>query len=619
MNISGFELAKRAGEKKALAMIIDENVVDLSREVPEDTEVKFVTKEQPIALEIMRHTTAHIMAQAIKELWPDTKFAIGPTVENGFYYDILSDHKVTPEDFPIIEKKMKEIIKSDYKISRQVLSKDDALKMFSDLEEKFKVEIIQDLDVSEVTLYSHEDKFSDLCRGPHLPKTGSASTHFKIMKIAGAYWRGDSSRDVLQRIYATSWFTKEELDEYLHNLEEAEKRDHRKIAKDMDLFHMQEEAPGCIFWHPKGWTMYNLLKEYMRKRIVHDGYCEVCTPQLVDRSLWIASGHWDKYRENMFIAESEGRTFAVKPMNCPGAIQIFKQGMKSYKDLPIRLAEFGYCHRNEPSGSLHGTMRVRGFTQDDAHIFCTPEQINSETQKFCTLLKNVYKDLGFDAFSVKFSDRPAKRTGTDEIWDLAEKLLKEATTAAGLEYTLNKGEGAFYGPKLEFVLKDKIGREWQCGTLQVDFQLPVKLGATYIGEDGQKHNPIMLHRAVLGSFERFTGILIEHYAGRFPLWLAPVQMVIATITNDFDDYAREINERFTKAGIRTELDLRAEKISYKLREHILAKTPIIAIIGANEAKDKTLTLRYADGKQEIMSIDDVISKIATEAKMPEAC
>lgn len=616
MGIAGFELAKRRGEKKALAMVIDGELADLSREVSENANVSFITKDQPIALQIMRHTTAHIMAQAIKELWNDVKLAIGPVIENGFYYDVLCEHKITPEDFPLIEKKMKEIVKAGYKISREVISKEDAIKMFAETDEKFKVELIQDLDVENVTLYRHEAQFVDLCRGPHVPKTSSVSLHFKIMKIAGAYWRGDSKRDVLQRIYATSWFTKEELDKYINNLEEAEKRDHRRLAKEMDLFHFQEEAPGCIFWHPKGWTLYNILKDYMRKRISHDGYCEVCTPQLVDRSLWIASGHWDKYRENMFIAESEGRIFAIKPMNCPGAIQIFKQGTKSYRDLPIRLAEFGYCHRNEPSGSLHGTMRVRGFTQDDAHIFCTPEQINSETKKFCTLLKNVYRDLGFDNFNVKFSDRPEKRTGSDEDWDLAEKLLQEATSAAGLEYSLNKGEGAFYGPKLEFVLKDKIGRDWQCGTLQVDFQLPVKLGATYVGEDGKKHHPIMLHRAVLGSLERFVGILIEHYAGRFPLWLAPVQLTIATITNDFDAYARQINELLTEYGIRTELDLRSEKISYKLREHILKKTPIIAIIGAKEARDNQLTLRYPDGSQKTVSIETVIDELVHESKIP---
>ncbi len=615
--ISGFELAKRNNEKKALAMIVDGTAVDLSSMIPETTKVEFITKEHPQALEIMRHTTAHIMAQALQTLWPNTKLAIGPVIENGFYYDILSDHQITPDDFEKIEKQMREIVKADYKITREVISKSDALKMFEGMNEPFKVELISDLDVKEVSLYRHEDKFVDLCRGPHLPKTGSASTHFKIMKIAGAYWRGDSSRQMLQRIYATSWFTKEDLENYLHNLEEAEKRDHRKIAKEMDLFHMQEESPGCIFWHPKGWTMYNVLKEYVKQRIQHDGYVEVCTPQLVDRTLWEASGHWEKYREHMFIAESEGRILAVKPMNCPGAIQIFKQGIKSYRDLPLRMAEFGYCHRNEASGSLYGTMRVRGFTQDDAHIFCTPDQINSETKKFCILLKKIYRDLGFDSFSVKFSDRPEKRTGSDEIWDKAEDLLKKATEEAGLEYTLNKGEGAFYGPKLEFVLKDKLGRDWQCGTLQVDFQLPVKLGAWYTAENGEKCHPIMLHRAVLGSLERFIGILIEHYAGHFPLWLAPVQVIFATITNDFDGYATEIADLFTQHGLRVETDLRSEKISYKIREHILEKTPIIAVIGANEVQNRSLTLRYADGTQETMSVDEALKQLTIKCQLPK--
>lgn len=615
--ISGFELAKRNNEKKALAMIVDGTEMDLSSVVPETTQAEFITKEHPKALEIMRHTTAHIMAQALQTLWPNTKLAIGPVIENGFYYDILSDHQITPDDFEKIEKQMREIIKVDYKITREVISKADALKMFEKIDEPFKVELISDLDVKEVSIYKHEDKFMDLCRGPHLPKTGSASTHFKIMKIAGAYWRGDSSRQMLQRIYATSWFTKEDLEGYLHNLEEAEKRDHRKIAKEMDLFHMQEESPGCIFWHPKGWTMYNVLKEYVKQRIQHDGYVEVCTPQLVDRTLWEASGHWEKYREHMFIAESEGRILAVKPMNCPGAIQIFKQGIKSYRDLPLRMAEFGYCHRNEASGSLYGTMRVRGFTQDDAHIFCTPDQINSETKKFCILLKKIYRDLGFDSFSVKFSDRPEKRTGSDEIWDKAEELLKKATEEAGLEYTLNKGEGAFYGPKLEFVLKDKLGRDWQCGTLQVDFQLPVKLGAWYAAENGEKCHPIMLHRAVLGSLERFIGILIEHYAGYFPLWLAPVQVIFATITNDFDGYATEIANLFTQHGLRVETDLRAEKISYKIREHALEKTPIIAVIGANEVQNRSLTLRYANGSQETMSVDEALKQLTVKCQLPK--
>lgn len=615
MDISGFELAKRNNEKKAVAMIVDGQIVDLSTMVPETTTAEFVTKQHPKALEIFRHTTAHIMAQAIKEIWPSTQLAIGPVIENGFYYDISCDHQLTPEDFAKIEKKMKEIIKTNYKITREVLTKDEALKLFAN--DKFKVELITDLDVKTVSIYRHQDKFVDLCRGPHLPSTGTASTHFKIMKLAGAYWRGDSKREMLQRVYATSWFTKEELDAYIKNLEEAEKRDHRKIAKEMDLFHMQEESPGCIFWHPKGWTVYNILKGYIRKCILKDGYREVCTPQLVDRTLWEASGHWEKYRENMFIAESEDRILAVKPMNCPGAIQIFKQGVKSYRDLPLRLAEFGYCHRNEPSGSLYGTMRVRGFTQDDAHIFCTPDQINSETKKFCRLLAKIYKDLGFESFSVKFSDRPEKRIGADEIWDLSEKLLQEAVTEAGFEYTLNKGEGAFYGPKLEFSLKDKIGREWQCGTLQVDFQLPQRLGAYYTGEDGEKHHPIMLHRAVLGSLERFFGILLENYAGRLPIWLAPVQIVFATITNSYDEYAKEICKKFEEMGLRCELDTRSEKISYKIRSHILQKVPVIAVIGENEQNNRQLTLRYANGSQETFSVDEALKAMLQKCESPK--
>ncbi|MBO7642192.1 MAG: threonine--tRNA ligase [Alphaproteobacteria bacterium] len=615
MDISGFELAKRNNEKKAVAMIVDDQIVDLSTMVPETTTAEFVTKQHPKALEIFRHTTAHIMAQAIKEIWPSTQLAIGPVIENGFYYDISCDHQLTPDDFAKIEKRMKEIIKENYKITREVLTKEDALKLFAN--DKFKVELITDLDVKTVSIYRHQDKFVDLCRGPHLPSTGTASPHFKIMKLAGAYWRGDSKREMLQRIYATSWFTKEDLDTYIKNLEEAEKRDHRKIAKEMDLFHMQEESPGCIFWHPKGWTVYNVLKDYIRKCILKDGYQEVCTPQLVDRTLWEASGHWEKYRENMFIAESEDRILAVKPMNCPGAIQIFKQGVKSYRDLPLRLAEFGYCHRNEPSGSLYGTMRVRGFTQDDAHIFCTPDQINSETKKFCSLLAKIYKDLGFESFSVKFSDRPEKRIGADEIWDLSEKLLQEAVTEAGFEYTLNKGEGAFYGPKLEFSLKDKIGREWQCGTLQVDFQLPQRLGAYYTGEDGEKHHPIMLHRAVLGSLERFFGILLENYAGRLPMWLAPVQIVFATITNSFDRYAEEACRKFEAAGIRCELDTRSEKISYKIRSHIMEKVPVIAVIGENEQNNRQLTLRYANGSQETFSVDEALKVMLEKCASPK--
>jgi threonyl-tRNA synthetase len=607
---------KKNGVKKAVAMSVDGIASDLSSLVSENASVEFITEDHPLALEIMRHTTAHIMAQSLKELWPNIKIAIGPTIENGFYYDVSCDHQIIPEDFEKIEKKMKEIIRKNYSITRKVISKNDAAKMFAESGELFKEELIRDLDAENVSLYSHGEDFTDLCRGPHLPKTGYASPHFKIMKIAGAYWRGDSKRDMLQRIYVTSWFSKEDLDIYLKNLEEAEKRDHRRIAKEMDLFHMQEESPGCIFWHPKGWTMYNALKDYMRRRLRKDGYAEVCTPQMIDRSLWEKSGHWEKYRENMFIAESEGRILAVKPMNCPGAVQIFKQGVKSYRDLPLRMAEFGYCHRNEPSGALYGAMRVRGFTQDDAHIFCTKEQISSETKKFCLLLANVYKDLGFGDFIVKFSDRPEKRTGSDEIWDLAEDLLKKATIEAGLDFTLNKGEGAFYGPKLEFVLKDKIGREWQCGTLQVDFQMPEKLGAWYASEDGQKRHPIMLHRAILGSFERFIGILLENYAGRVPLWLSPVQVVIVTITNEFDNYAMKIFQEFDEGGIRVESDLRPEKVSYKIRQHILEKTPVTVILGAEEANKNTVTLRYLNGDQETLEIAEALSKIKSLCKPP---
>ena len=616
MSITGFEAAKKQGQKKALAMIIDGVQRDLSAEIQDDAEVEFITSNHPAALEIMRHTTAHVMAQAIKTLWPNAKIAIGPTIDDGFYYDISCEHQITPSDFEKIEQTMRSIIAANHRIVREDVSKEKALELFGSLDEPFKVELINSIDSAMVSLYWHDDKFVDLCRGPHLPSTGSVPKHFKLMKIAGAYWRGDSSREMLQRIYATAWFTAEELQQYLHLLEEAEKRDHRRLAKEMDLFHMQEESPGCIFWHPRGWTMYNLLKNYVSERIKEDGYVEVCTPQLVDRSLWEASGHWEKYRENMFIAESENRILAVKPMNCPGAVQIFKYGIKSYRDLPLRMAEFGYCHRNEPSGSLYGTMRVRGFTQDDAHIFCTPDQLTSETKKFCQLLGRIYKELGFEQFSVKFSDRPEKRCGSDEVWDLAESMLQQAAKEAGLEYSYNKGEGAFYGPKLEFVLRDKLGREWQCGTLQVDFQMPEKLDATYIGEDGNKHHPIMLHRAVLGSLERFVGIMLEHYAGHLPLWLAPVQIVVATISQDYNDYAQEVHGLLAKHNLRANLDLRSEKISYKIREHTLKKVPYIAIIGAKEQSEGLVTLRRPNGEQWSFTREQLLDKLCTEGRVP---
>lgn len=613
--ISGFDYVKSNGLKKVLALIVDGIPTDLSAIFSETAKIEAITKEHPLGLEIMRHTTAHIMAQAIKELYPSAKIAIGPVIEDGFYYDISCEHRFTPDDFPAIEKKMREIIKADYKITREIVSKDDAIEFFRGKNELFKVELIQDLNVTEVSLYHHEDKFTDLCRGPHLPKTGMASTHFEIMKTAGAYWRGDSNREMLQRLYATSWFSKEELDNYITLLEEAEKRDHRKIGREMDLFHLQEEASGSVFWHPRGWTLYRTLRNYVRKQLAKDGYVEVCTPQMVDKVLWEQSGHWEKFRQNMFISESEEKTLAIKPMNCPCHIQIFKQGTKSYRDLPLRMAEFGCCHRNEPSGSLYGTMRVRSFVQDDAHIFCMPEQINSETKKFCNLLSKIYRDLGFEKFSVKFSDRPEKRVGSDEIWNLAEDLLQKAVREVGLEYTINKGEGAFYGPKLEFVLKDKLNRDWQCGTFQVDFNLPERLGAWYTGEDGEKHHPIMLHRAVLGSLERFIGILLEHYAGKLPMWLAPVQIVVATITNDYDDYGKRFYDALIEAGIRSEFDVRAEKISYKIRNHSVEKVPVMAIIGENEKSNNTITLRKMDGSQENLAFDgaiDLLRKICEE-------
>lgn len=613
--ISGFDYVKSNGLKKVLALIVDGIPTDLSTTFSENAKIEPITKENPLGLEIMRHTTAHIMAQAIKDLYPNAKIAIGPVIENGFYYDISCEYHFTPDDFLAIEKKMREIINANYKITREVVSKDDAIKFFKSKNEPFKVELIQDLDVSEVSLYHNGDQFTDLCRGPHLPTTGMASTHFEIMKTAGAYWRGDSNREMLQRLYATSWFSKEELENYITLLQEAEKHDHRKIGREMDLFHLQEEASGSIFWHPRGWTLYRTLRNYIRKRLVKDGYVEVCTPQMVDKVLWEQSGHWEKFRQNMFVSESEEKTLAIKPMNCPCHIQIFKQGTKSYRDLPLRMAEFGCCHRNEPSGSLYGTMRVRSFVQDDAHIFCMPEQINSETKKFCNLLSRIYKDLGFEKFSVKFSDRPEKRVGSDEIWNLAEDLLQKAVREVGLDYTINKGEGAFYGPKLEFVLKDKLNRDWQCGTFQVDFNLPERLDACYTGEDGEKHHPIMLHRAVLGSLERFIGILLEHYAGKLPMWLAPVQIVVATITNEYDDYGEKFYNALSVAGIRSELDLRAEKISYKIRNHSVEKIPMMAIIGENEKSNNTITLRKMDGSQESLAFDSAIyllKKICTE-------
>ncbi len=618
--VTGARIAADIGPglaKAALAARVDGKLWDLARAIEADASVALVTRKDEAALELVRHDAAHVMAQAVQELFPGTQVTIGPAIENGFYYDFARKEPFTPEDLEKIEKRMAEIVDRDLPLVREVWDRDAAIKMFEGLGEKYKAEIIRDLPADEVvTVYRQGDWF-DLCRGPHLPSTGKLGKAFKLMKLAGAYWRGNSKNEMLQRIYGTAWIEEKELKAYLTMLEEAEKRDHRRLGREMDLFHLQEEAQGSVFWHPHGWTLYRNLQTYMRTRLEASGYVEVNTPQLVDRSLWEKSGHWEKFGQQMFTSEVEDKTLAIKPMNCPCHVQIFNQGMKSYRDLPLRMAEFGSCHRNEPSGALHGLMRVRAFTQDDAHIFCTEDQITSETRTFCDLLLSVYKDLGFDEVRVKFSDRPPVRAGSDETWDKAEKALSEATAAAGLEWTLNPGEGAFYGPKLEFVLRDAIGRDWQCGTLQVDFVLPERLGAEYVGEDGGKHRPVMLHRAILGSFERFIGILIENYAGKFPLWLAPVKAVVAPITNDADGYAREVAAAFNAAGIRCDLDLRNEKINYKIREHSLAKVPVIAVVGAREAEQRTVALRRLGGQaQEILALQEAVARLGREAASP---
>ena len=550
-------------------------------------------------IEILRHDTAHIMAMAVQELYPETQVTIGPVIENGFFYDFARETPFTESDLATIETKMKEIVKRDVGTSFKIFSRKDAIKLFSDKGEKYKIEIINSIpENEELKVYYHGDWF-DLCRGPHLNSSGEIGSAFKLTKVAGAYWRGDSNNEMLQRIYGTAWETQEELDNYLHFLEEAEKRDHRKLGKELDLFHFQEEAPGSVFWHPKGWTLFQCLINYMRQRQEDAGYVEINTPDIMDKSLWELSGHLEKFGDNMFTTESrEERVYALKPMNCPGCVQVYKQGLKSYRDLPLRVAEFGKVHRDEPSGALHGLMRVRAFTQDDAHIFCTEDQITEECKIVCDLILSIYKDFGFEDVSIKFSDRPEKRVGNDEIWDKSEKALKTAMEATGLEYTVNPGEGAFYGPKLEFILRDAIGREWQCGTLQVDLNLPERLGGNYIAEDGKKYNPVMLHRALFGSLERFTGILLEHYAGSLPLWLTPVQAVVAPITSEIDDYAIEIQKQLKSKKIRVNLDLRNEKISYKIRENSLQKIPYLIIVGKKEQEERFVTLRVFGSKDQ---------------------
>ena len=621
-DVTGEDVAKSISKslyKKALAIEVDGELRDLSDRVGKDAKVRIITREDPEGLELIRHDAAHVMAEAVQELYPGTQVTIGPVIENGFYYDFFRNEPFTTEDLPKIEKKMREIIARNAPFTKKVVPRDEAIRIFRDMGEEFKVELIESIPEDEdVKIYSQGEWF-DLCRGPHLPSTGKIGDAFKLMKVAGAYWRGDANRPMLTRIYGTAWADRKQLKEYLHRLEEAEKRDHRRLGREMDLFHFQEEAPGSVFWHPKGWTVFRELMNYLRRVQQRAGYVEVNSPDMMDRSLWEQSGHWEKFRENMFVTETEdGRVFALKPMNCPGHVQIFKHGLKSYRDLPVRMAEFGKVHRYEPSGALHGLMRVRSFTQDDAHIFCTHEQIKEECIRVHRLILDIYRDFGFEDVRIKFSDRPEKRVGSDEVWDAAESALKAAVEAAGGEFELNPGEGAFYGPKLEYVLRDAIGRDWQCGTVQLDFNLPGRFGAFYVGADGEKHTPVMIHRAMFGSLERFFGILLEHHAGHLPLWLAPVQAVVATITSDADDYARQVVERLRAAGLRAEADLRNEKINYKVREHSLAKVPVILVVGKREVEEEAVNMRRLGSKeQKAMKVAEAIELLREEATPPD--
>ena len=612
--------------KKAISATVNGAHYDLQWPIDADATIAINTmKDAEPALELVRHDLAHIMARAVQEIWPDVKVTIGPVINNGWYYDFDRKEPFTPEDLGLIEKKMKDIINLRDGVRTEVWERDRAIQHYKDTNEPFKVELIESIPGNEpIRMYWHGE-WQDLCRGPHLQHTGQVPADgFKLMHVAGAYWRGDSSREQLQRIYGVAFLNKEQLKAHLTMLEEAAKRDHRKLGREMDLFHMQEEAPGQIFWHPNGWKIYTTLQDYMRRQQERGGYVEVNTPQVVDRKLWEASGHWDKYQENMFIVEvdeehaREKAINALKPMNCPCHVQVYNQGLKSYRDLPLRMAEFGSCNRYEPSGALHGIMRVRGFTQDDAHIFCREDQIEAETKKFIEFLSNIYRDLGFENFSIKFSDRPEQRAGSDEVWDKSENALRSATEAAGYDFELNPGEGAFYGPKLEFVLTDAIGRDWQCGTLQVDFVLPERLDANYIAEDGQKHRPVMLHRAVLGSFERFIGILIESSAGRLPFWLAPRQVVVAAIVSDANDYCQEVVAALRAQGVRAELDLRNEKINYKVREHSVGKVPVILACGMREVEERSVSVRRLGEKQtSTSSLEEIVSTLTIEAKAPD--
>lgn len=615
--VSGLEIAASIGNKlarDAVAIRVDGDLRDLTRQIEADASIEIITRESEDGLELLRHDAAHVLAEAVKELYPDTQVTIGPAIDNGFYYDFAREQPFTPEDLECIEGRMQEIVDRDETIVREVWQRNDAVAFFREIGEEYKAQIIEDIAESETLTIYRQGKFADLCRGPHLPSTGRLGKAFKLTRVSGAYWRGDSSNAMLQRIYGTAWAHDKQLRLHLQQLEEAEKRDHRRLAKQMDLFHFQEEAPGAVFWHAKGWKLFQNLIEYMRERQKNAGYQEVNTPEVMDRSLWEASGHWESFSQHMYTTNTEdGRVYALKPMNCPGHVQVFKQGITSYRDLPKRIAEFGKVHRYEPSGALHGMLRVRAFTQDDAHIFCTAEQITEESIAVCDLILGIYRDFGFDNVRIKFADRPAVRVGDDKVWDDAEAALRKAIESTGLEYSYNPGEGAFYGPKLEFVLRDAIGRDWQCGTLQVDLNLPGRLGASYIGEDGQKHTPVMLHRAMFGSLERFTAILIEHHAGNLPLWLSPTQVVVTTITSEADDYAEDLLRRMRALGISAEIDTRNEKISYKVREHSVAKIPVILAVGQREIEEQTVAVRRLGSKhQKVMSADAAIESLLDE-------
>ena len=619
-NITIDDLSNSIGSGLAKATVagrINGKLVDASEEISDDSDVVIVTNSDPVGLEIIRHSCAHLFGHAIKQMYPQAKMAIGPTIENGFYYDIDLDISLNDKDLEAIEKKMKELASTDYSVIREVVNKDKALKAFKERNEEYKIQIINDIPDNEIIALYYHNEYTDMCRGPHVSSTRHLRS-FKLMKIAGAYWRGDSKNKMLQRIYGTAWANDKDLKNHLNLLEEAEKRDHRKLGKELDLFHFQEEAVGMVFWHPKGWSIYRELEEYIRRKITKGGYLEIKTPQLIDKKLWEASGHWDKYSEHMYTSEADDRELMLKPMNCPGHIQVFNQGIKSYRDLPLRMSEFGSCHRYEPSGALHGLMRVRNFVQDDAHIFCTEDQIESETILFCNILKKVYEELGFDKVSIKFADRPDERVGEDSIWDKAESALSKAAKATGLPFDENKGDGAFYGPKLDFYLHDAIGRVWQCGTLQVDFNLPKRLNASYIGEDNNKHIPVMLHRAILGSLERFLGILIENYEGKFPLWLSPVQVALTTITSNSDMAANALLEKLRSSGLRSIIDLRNEKINYKIREHSINKVPYILVLGDREVEENSVTIRRLGSKeQKTLDVDECIDFIKNEALPPD--